>query len=219
MLSVRRCCARGNGPMRWIVDGLMALMVTGILAAVVWYHHGRQEAAKRNAAVQEALSQLHELLITHAAIDPDLLEQGVYPKEVPPEWFTESEPPRNVLAGESHPWLDIAPEGDLSAHPPDPVLDSPNQAGFWYNPNRGIFRARVPRQFTEQETLSLYNRLNDCSLPVLPDGVDDLTRRTTGVIALSRSLGKYELESPLPNQPKEESVTPRRSLLDPVRAE
>lgn len=204
--------------MRWIIDILMVVMLVGILGVVVWHHRERRDQYARDVAVQETLDQLHELVITHAAIDPDKLEEGVYPSEVPADWFAEGVTPRNALTESSRPWLDIAPPGDLSTHPPDPVLDSPDQAGFWYNPNRGIFRARVPRQFTEQQTLTLYNRLNECSLSVLPDGVDDLTRRTTGVIAFSEPMGGYDPQSELSNQPKEQTSRSRRSLVDRVEA-
>jgi hypothetical protein len=48
------------------------------------------------------------------------------------------------------------------------VIRGPEQAGFWYNPNRGVVRARVAPQFTQRATLDLYNELNNVALKDLP---------------------------------------------------
>ena len=58
---------------------------------------------------------------------------------------------------------------DQSGHPPDSVAKSFRDAEFWYNPNAGRFRARVPPQFSNRETLKLYNQINGTHLLRLPD--------------------------------------------------
>jgi hypothetical protein len=52
----------------------------------------------------------------------------------------------------------------MSDQPPDPIITSENQAEFWYNPNRGIFRARVMAQMTNEQTRQIYNQVNGTSL-------------------------------------------------------
>ena len=41
-----------------------------------------------------------------------------------------------------------------------PTFRGGRGAMFWYNPVRGIVRARVPDQTTDESTLSLYEQVN-----------------------------------------------------------
>ena len=82
----------------------------------------------------------------------------------------------NVLVPGWHPWLDVAPKGDLELHPPDPVVIGPDQAGLWYNPSSGVVRARVIDQGTDTATLKLYNEINETALVVLSTD-NNLSRR------------------------------------------
>ena len=87
-----------------------------------------------------------------------------FPRYISPEWFVADGLPMNATVPGRHPWLDVAPPDDHSDHPPDPVITWEGQAGIWYNPNRGVFRARVMPQWSETATLHLYNLLNDTEL-------------------------------------------------------
>lgn len=164
--------------MRLLIDSLIALMLIAILGVVLVHHRHEQQRIAQHRSVHEALSSLYEQTLYHSVIDPDLdlnhrhsgpMTVGTplhrFPEVIEPAWFHGIEP-RNVAASK-HPWVDVAPSGDPYDHPPDPILRRPEQAGFWYNPSRGVFRARVPAQVTEAATLDLYNRLNNCSLTKL----------------------------------------------------
>jgi len=155
--------------MRLVIDSIIALMLVGLLVGVMVHH--RQESAELGEvrAVHEALARLHEAATLHRVLDAEGDARRGYLRIVKPAWFGQ-ELPVNVLVGHDHPWIDVAPPADLADHPPDPVADSSQQAGFWYNPNRGIFRARVRRQVSERQTLALYNRVNGCALSsAVPD--------------------------------------------------
>jgi hypothetical protein len=43
------------------------------------------------------------------------------------------------------------------------TIDS-KRAGYWYNPNQGIVRARVPVGISDDRALRLYNRINGTAL-------------------------------------------------------
>ena len=43
---------------------------------------------------------------------------------------------------------------------------------FWYNPTNGVYRARVPAQANDRETLALYNSVNSAVLDTLPTDYD-----------------------------------------------
>ncbi len=157
--------------MRLVMDILIALMFAGILTGVALYYNQQYYEIRQYEAAQQALAVLHEQVRVRGTLRQVPTNRMGFPLSVSPLWFHD-DLPINVLAPTSYPWLDVAPVGDPSDHPPDPVLVKRAQAGIWYNPNRGVFRARVPRQFTEQQTLSLYNRLNSTAISALPRQVE-----------------------------------------------
>ncbi len=146
--------------MRLLIDSLIALMLLGILAAVLLHHHDQQEHLRQIRAVHEALADLEDQALFRGALIGNSQSQAErFPPAISPTWFDHGLPD-NLLVPGRQPWIDVAPESDDNDNPPDPVLTRPTQAKFWYNPSRGIFRARVPRQFSDQATLDLYNLVN-----------------------------------------------------------
>ncbi len=158
--------------MRLIVDTLIVLLVLAVAAGVLLYLSDQEDESARLVQVQDALMRLHERMTYEKALGSVPRNRFGYPATMAIEWFGDA-PPRNVLAPEAHPWLDVAPGGDMDEHPPDPVIESIRQAGIWYNPNRGLFRARVPRQISDRKTLDLYNEVNRTFLESLPLRVDE----------------------------------------------
>lgn len=161
--------------MRLLVDSLIALMLVAILAGVLWHYRGQQRLVDDYQFVHTALDRLHDQTLYHKAMDDVTLTEAGFPRKIQPGWFG-TKLPVNVLVPTTHPWMDIAPAGDSSTDPPDPVITNPKQAGIWYNPNNGIFRARVTRQLSDEATLEMYNRLNGTSLSSLPDDTTPSTR-------------------------------------------
>ena len=167
--------------MRLIVDSLIALMLVGILATVVLHYRQEHREYEQIRFVHHSLARLQEQTVYYRAMAQvrdararhvrTLNNDSGFPEQILPTWF-DDKLPLNVLVSIRHPWIDLAPPGDHRDHPPDPVIEAPEQAGFWYNPQRGIFRARVPAQFSEDRTLRLYNRVNGTALLALPHDED-----------------------------------------------
>lgn len=157
--------------MRLLIDSLIALMLVGILAGILVYHQHEAQELKRYRQVHEALAHLHEQALYHGALGAVDTSPTGFPLTISPLWF-EGHVPLNVSVPGRQPWLDIAPVGDNNDHPPDPVCERADQAGFWYNPNRGIFRARVTPEISQTATLEKYNRVNGSFLKALPVAVD-----------------------------------------------
>ncbi|MEM7578093.1 MAG: hypothetical protein AAF328_11550 [Planctomycetota bacterium] len=168
--------------MRLLIDSLVALAVV----AVVWIFFAQQRSGEQTLAqeaeVRANLALLQERTAFHGALRWGQMLQNderpitKFPVQVLPEWFGGATP-GNVLGaidqeGGDRPWLDVAPTDDLSEHPPDPVLVRPGQAGLWYNPNTGVFRARTPLEAGDALTLARYNRLNGTALSALPRDTD-----------------------------------------------
>ena len=158
--------------MRLLIDSMILIMVVVIVAAAVLYQRAGRDTQANLLTVQQSLVDFDEQLTYHSVLWQSRNEQaGDYPPQVMPEWFKDGVPSNPLLAGQ-YPWIDIAPPEDYSQHPPDPIVEASGQAGFWYNPNLGIVRARVPRQVTEQKTLELYNQANHVYLSKLPTDPD-----------------------------------------------
>ncbi|MBB6429977.1 hypothetical protein [Algisphaera agarilytica] len=158
--------------MRRVVDIFVVLIVVAVVVFVVQSRPSPEDKAASVADVQHALERLYDRASYYGALDNSLeTTRTLWPVAMMPEWFGDSLPANTLLPGvaseSSHrvithprPWIDVAPPGDQSSHPPDPVAVRSDQAQFWYNPNVGLFRARVPAQLGEDEALALYNELN-----------------------------------------------------------
>ncbi len=157
--------------MRLLIDSMILLMVLVILIGAVSYRHEAERKDLEMLSVREGLNRFQKTLEYQSALwmaQED--SQGNYPPQIMPEWFSKGLPRNSLIAGK-RPWLDIAPQGDYNDHPPDPLATG-EQAAFWYNPERGIIRARVPQQGTDRLTLELYNRVNGTALTKLLNDSD-----------------------------------------------
>lgn len=111
-------------------------------------------------ATRAALSTIRSEVGIHSAVGDVELNEFGYPHQIDPSWFNGTGA-RNKLAKDNSPWIELAMPGELDRnHPNDPTFRGGRGAMFWYNPIRGIVRARVPDQTTDEATLSLYESLN-----------------------------------------------------------
>lgn len=182
--------------MRLVVDSMIGLMLLGIFAGVLLFHRQESSQIDKTQSVHDSLARLHEAAVLHRVIESEGDARSDYLRHVSPGWFAGGELPVNLLLDRNRPWIDVAPPGDFAAHPPDPVADAVGQAGFWYNPNTGVFRARVPRQVTARDTLNLYNRINAAALAAVTP-VNDPSRMP---VALSTEDVSTALASPPPQR-------------------
>jgi hypothetical protein len=164
--------------MRWLVN---LLAVCCLAAGVAWFVAYDNAKAQHERAVVETTRavRLVEQMIKFKSTQPemDLNEQG-FPMTVSKDWFEQSVP-FNSMAPSNCPWVEIAgpAEATLSQPRVRQVTDS-SVAGLWYNPYRGIVRARVPVQVSDAATTELYNRVNGTSLRTIFDSEKTGTRET-----------------------------------------
>ncbi|MFZ4750231.1 MAG: hypothetical protein ACOYMM_06950 [Phycisphaerales bacterium] len=111
-------------------------------------------------STRAALSTIRAEVGIHSAIGDVELNEFGHPHQIDPSWFSDA-PAKNMLATQSAPWVELALPGELDKnHPKDPTFRGGRGAMFWYNPVRGIVRARVPDQTTDESTLALYEQIN-----------------------------------------------------------
>ncbi|MEL7087958.1 MAG: hypothetical protein AAGL98_05875 [Planctomycetota bacterium] len=218
--------------MRRVVDILVVLLIA-VVGLAVWQTQKAEEYVTATTAdVQRSLTQLYERASYYGALESSTEEQStLWPVAVLPDWFTGAPPTNGLLtgvdpdrvatAGRSRPWIDVAPPGDKAAHPPDPVAVRRDQAQFWYNPNIGVFRARVAPTLNEVDALALYNELNGVELAALHRDADPhrvpLTY-TPGRTPSATSLASRDY-SPITNTPPQTHLAASEFTFTPGSSE
>ncbi|MFM7053044.1 MAG: hypothetical protein ACKOYN_13075 [Planctomycetota bacterium] len=147
-------------PIHAIIDLLVILVVAAGLGVAL---HMYQEDLEHKSAVESTQAALvsieAELGIRAALADARLNEFGHLP-QVDRDWFSGLEP-RNALAPANAPWIDIATDAETEReHPRNPTFHGGRSASFWYNPAKGIVRARVPDQVSDAAARELYAQIN-----------------------------------------------------------
>ncbi len=170
--------------MRRLIDIFVVLVVIAVVVFVVQSRRSVETSATTAQEVQQSITRLYERAAYYGALESSTRStRTLWPVAMMPEWFGESLPTNGMLSdvhphGSTQtnaylrPWIDVAPPGDHGAHPPDPVAVRRDQAQFWYNPNVGLFRARVPAHLGEDQALSLYNQLNGVQVAELHRDTD-----------------------------------------------
>jgi hypothetical protein len=150
--------------MRLLIDSLVALMLTGILAGVVLHTRSEWRLEDKIELARAEVERFQSQIMLQTALEKVEMSQRGYPARVDVAWFV-GNIPVNPLLGPSHPWLEIAPakQRDLH-HPPNLMAFRHDVAQFWYNPNTGVVRGRVPTEVSDATALRLYNRINGTNL-------------------------------------------------------
>jgi len=150
-------------PIHAIIDLLVILVVAAGLGFAL---HLYQESLERKSAIestQAAISSIEAEIDIRSALANATLNEFGHPPSIDPEWFSGLEP-RNALAPATAPWIEIALEAELGRdHPKNPTFHGGRGAMFWYNPNKGIVRARVPEQVSDASARELYAQINGVS--------------------------------------------------------
>ena len=191
---------------RLMVDGLIALLLVGVLTSVVMHRREQSRRSEEYTQVHEVLAQMHEQAVYRGVLQVG--EDGIagFPKDISPLWFPDGLPVNQLVPG-SQPWVDVAPENDENDHPPDPIITSPTQAGIWYNPNRGVFRARVTPQWSDSATLELYNVVNETNLEMLVESKDPSRQPVPILPTLDELADRTKEQTPQDSTPTDQAVT------------
>jgi len=150
--------------MRLVIDSLVALMLTGILAGVVLHTRSEWRLEDKIELARAEVERFQSQIMLQAAMEKVGLSQRGYPTRVDPAWFA-GNLPVNPLLGPSYPWLEIADETQRDLRdPPNLMAFSTDVAQFWYSPHTGEVRARVSADVSDATALRLYNRINGTKL-------------------------------------------------------
>ncbi|MBL8764026.1 MAG: hypothetical protein JNM07_07135 [Phycisphaerae bacterium] len=143
-------------------------------------------------ATADAVSRLDEQIKFRAATRRANLNVQGWPQVVDESWFSGSRPENALLrqrdaakgglapGAAERPWLEVAGKDEARlSHPPVRLALEGGQAAFWYNPYRGIVRARVPGMISDERALATYNQVNGCALASIIDPEPDIESAST----------------------------------------
>ena len=147
-------------PLRACIDVLVVGSAALALMTALRLYETHLEEQNAIDSTRAALMTIRSEVGIRSALGGKDLNQYGHPNDVEESWF-DHVPTRNVLANEHAPWIELAMPNELARnHPTEPTLRGGRGAMFWYNPVRGIVRARVPDQTTDEATLQLYAEVN-----------------------------------------------------------
>ncbi len=150
--------------MRWIFNAFLfvLLIAAGIVAWSI--HQQKLSELQKIKDASHAVDAIQSEINARSALENSPLNEFGFPPSIEAAWFVEGLP-YNPLVDHERPWLEIA-TGDalFKHHPKDPVLRNRTSAEFWYNPRRGIVRARVPQMPSDRMSLQIYNQVNGTTL-------------------------------------------------------
>ncbi|MCA9277470.1 MAG: hypothetical protein H6815_01630 [Phycisphaeraceae bacterium] len=154
--------------MRWFVDLLVVIAVVTAACGFIWLKgQNRIKETDVNALIENRERLQVEIKARAAAKDAVELNSRGWPRSVSVQWFLTNCPSNPLLRGD-RPWIEIASELEAYLeHPLHRAATRAEHATFWYNPYNGVVRARVPMQTTDDQTLRLYNLVNESNLPTL----------------------------------------------------
>jgi len=146
--------------MRLIPQALVAIMLVAILGGIMRFNRLQREDLEHRATARREVARFQQQVLIQSA----MTTERSYPQTIEISWFR-GDVPRNPVLDPSRPWLEIAGMDEADRlHPIQPMAATEEIAEFWYNPWRGIVRARVPAGLNDTDALDLYNFINDSSL-------------------------------------------------------
>jgi hypothetical protein len=149
--------------MRAIRISIDLLVVGAFAGALVWALQAHQHVLSEQSAIQStraSIAQIEAEIGIRAALGKAELNEFGHPAIVDRAWFNEGTP-SNALACENAPWIECALPFELGReHPRDPTFRGGRGAMFWYNPCKGIVRARVPESASDESALATYAAVN-----------------------------------------------------------
>ena len=112
-----------------------------------------------------------QITLQSAVSDIELTSEG-FPVTIDPLWF-DGHLPSNTLVEIGRPWVQIAGWDErASLHPADLTARDAAAAQFWYSPYKGVVRARVPADISDERALEIYNQVNGSRLTDMFSRID-----------------------------------------------
>jgi hypothetical protein len=156
-------------PLRIVIAILTGVMAAGIAGGYQWVKESREHQAAGVLRARGAAGAIEREIRIRAATGGVEVNGRGWPTTVDVGWW-QGRPPQNPLVPGDRPWLEIAGASENGLmHPPVRQSVHKSQAAFWYNPAKGVVRARVGPAVSDRIAIEVYNRVNGSSVAELFD--------------------------------------------------
>ncbi len=147
-------------PLHIAFDIALLASLTAVGLGTLGWWRDQEDAALRTLATAAAVRTIQTHIAMEATLGGDQLNSDGYPASIDPRWF-EGGTPINRLAPEDSPWVELASRDECDRdHPKQMSFTGGRHAMFWYNPKKGIIRARVPEQASDLRIKEAYLAAN-----------------------------------------------------------
>jgi hypothetical protein len=147
-------------PIRVCIDILVVGSATAALVLALRLYESKLDEVSAIDSTKASLSQIEAEIGIRSALGDTSLNEFGHPSAIDRAWFIDHDP-TNALASDRAPWIECALPGEFSRdHPRDPTFRGGRGAMFWYNPIRGVIRARVPESASDESARILYETVN-----------------------------------------------------------
>ncbi len=144
-------------------------MAAGIAGGYLWSRDSRDDLDASVMRARGATDAIEREIRIRAATGGVGLNGRGWPTTVDVAWW-DGRPPQNPLVPGDRAWLEIARESENELlHPPVRQSVRRAHAAFWYNPAKGVVRARVGPAVSDRIAIEVYNRVNGTSVTELFD--------------------------------------------------
>lgn len=153
-----------------MVAALTAILGVGVLAYFGW-SQARHELGV--SVTQSAVERIQREIARRASMDGVVRTETGWPVSIDAAWFEDGVPRNALVAGNGRAWIEIASDEEKNLSDPRVRAITPGASGlaeFWYNPARGIVRARVASRLSDRAALDAYNRINHTHLDAIVEG-------------------------------------------------
>ncbi len=138
---------------------LLATLATVGLGTLGWWRD-QEDSQLRTIATAAAVQTIQTHVSMESTLGGPQLNSDGFPSSIDPRWF-EGGTPLNRLAPEGAPWVELAARDEADRiHPKQMSFSGGRHAMFWYNPTKGVVRARVPEQASDLRTKETYSAAN-----------------------------------------------------------
>ncbi len=136
-----------------LIEVLIVVIIIGILAAAVvpQFADAADDGRLNTAAIVVRSMQ--------RKVSEQRVETGSWPATIDASMFEGNQLPEHPQNSMDEPEVEVESSA-TATHPTNKVLKAGVGGAFWYNPAKGIVRARVADMGTQAATLDAYNNVN-----------------------------------------------------------
>lgn len=151
-----------------LIELLIVVVILSALASIVAPNLFSKSDESKAVVAITTVKNIQKKIQTYYLLNEE------WPAEIDKAWFVNKKYPRSPFTPDFEgPSANIVGTTEYE-HPRVKTPEEEGHPPFWYSSGNGSFRIRVPTQATDQETITLYNTVNDSDVASIHGRADGL---------------------------------------------